>query len=37
MASTASPRAIPGRRLKEIVTDGNWPWWLIWSDAVDGA
>ena len=29
IASTASPSATPGGRLNEIVTDGNWPWWLI--------
>jgi hypothetical protein len=27
-ASTASPSETPGSRLKEIVTEGNWPWWL---------
>ena len=29
IASTASPSAAPGARLKEIVTAGNWLWWLI--------
>jgi hypothetical protein len=27
-ASTASLRAAPGRRLKEIVTAGSWPTWF---------
>src|SRR6266481_6112325 len=31
---TAWPIAVPGTRLNEIVTDGNWPWWLITSGAV---
>ncbi len=26
-----------GRRLKEMVTDGNRPWWLTESGAVAGA
>ena len=26
--STASPRAPPGGRLNETVTEGNWPEWL---------
>ncbi len=25
--STAVPRETPGTRLKEMVTDGNWPTW----------
>ena len=29
MASVAWPSATPGARLKQIVTAGNWPWWLI--------
>ena len=29
----ASPIAVPGSRLNEIVTDGNWPWWLTTSGA----
>ena len=33
MALTASPIAVPGSRLNEIVTDGNWPWWLTTSGA----
>ena len=33
MALTAWPIAVPGARLNEIVTDGNWPWWLITSGA----
>src|ERR1700691_6264889 len=24
-------------RLKETVTEGNWPWWLIDSDSVPGS
>src|SRR5450756_566194 len=38
--ATASPSAIPGRRLNESVTDGNWPVWLtdsgptVWRVAV---
>jgi hypothetical protein len=35
IASTASPRATPGGRLNEIVTDGNWPEWLMLRGAVD--
>ena len=31
MASTASPSAMPGRRLNDSVTAGNWPWWLTES------
>ena len=34
MALTASPSDLPGARLKESVTQGNWPWWLIVSGAV---
>src|SRR6476646_9077977 len=33
MALTACPIAVPGARLNEIVTDGNWPVWLITSGA----
>ena len=33
MAATAWPIATPGSRLNEIVTDGNWPWWLTTSGA----
>ena len=29
IASTASPSAAPGARLNDIVTAGNWLWWLI--------
>ena len=29
MAFTASPSEAPGARLKDMVTTGNWPWWLI--------
>ena len=28
MALVASPNEASGARLKEIVTTGNWPWWL---------
>src|SRR3954470_12696621 len=35
IASTAWPRATPGGRLKEIVTDGNWPEWLTVRGAVE--
>ncbi len=34
MALTASPSDSPAARLNEIVTAGNWPWWLIASGAV---
>ena len=33
IASTASPSAYRGARLKDSVTDGNWPWWLMVSGA----
>ena len=33
MRSTAWPSAVPGARLKETVTAGNWPWWLMVSGA----
>ena len=29
IASTAWPSAAPGARLNEMVTAGNWLWWLI--------
>ncbi len=29
IAFTASPSEAPGLRLNEIVTAGNWPWWLM--------
>ncbi|KAG1433957.1 hypothetical protein G6F55_014626 [Rhizopus delemar] len=29
MASTALDSDAPGARLNEMVTAGNWPWWLI--------
>ncbi len=29
--STASPRATPGLRLKDRVTEGSWPVWLMVS------
>jgi hypothetical protein len=29
IVSTASPRAKPGLRLNEIVTDGSWPAWAM--------
>jgi hypothetical protein len=31
MRSTASPSETPGCRLKEMVTDGSCPWWLMVS------
>ena len=34
MRSTASPSAVPGARLNEMVTAGNWPWWLMVSGAI---
>ena len=34
MASVAWLSAVPGARLKEIVTAGNCPWWLIDSGCV---
>src|ERR1700685_4811982 len=37
MASMASPREALSARLKETVTEGNWPWWLIDSDSVPGS
>ena len=37
MARTAWPSEAPGARLKESVTAGNWPWWLMASGAVLGA
>src|SRR3546814_1704194 len=29
IALTACPSATPGARLNEMVTAGNWPWWLM--------
>src|ERR1700722_18733237 len=37
MASMACPREALPARLKETVTEGNWPWWLIDSDSVPGS
>src|ERR1700684_3366778 len=37
MASIASPSEAFPARLKETVTDGNWPWWLIDSASVPGS
>ncbi len=37
MSSMASPSEALGARLKETVTEGNWPWWLIDSDSVPGS
>src|SRR3984957_19345968 len=37
IASMASPREAFPARLKETVTEGNWPWWLIDSDSVPGS
>ena len=34
MASIAWPMEIPGLRLKEMVTEGNWPVWVIDSGPV---
>src|ERR1700704_3130449 len=31
MAVMALPRAAPGARLKDTVTEGNCPWWLMES------
>jgi len=33
IARVAWPRDTPGARLNEIVTAGNWPWWLTDSGA----
>ena len=33
IASVACPSAVFGARLKEIVTAGNCPWWLMESGA----
>ena len=35
-AATASPKATPGLRLKEMVTDGSWPRWLTVSGPTPG-
>jgi hypothetical protein len=35
IASTACPSATPAGRLKEMVTDGNWPEWLMLRGAVE--
>ena len=32
--ATASPSEAPLARLKEIVTAGNWLWWLLASGAI---
>ena len=37
IARTASPSETPGARLKETVTTGNCPWWLIASGARDAS
>ena len=34
MAATASLSEAPGARLKLMVTEGNWSWWLMASGAV---
>ena len=34
MASTAAPSELPGLRLNESVTAGNWPSWMMASGAV---
>ena len=36
MAATASPRATPPARLKEMVTAGNCPRWLTESEVLVG-
>src|SRR6204780_1709532 len=36
MASMASPSEALPARLKDAVTEGNCPWWLIDSDSVPG-
>ena len=33
ICATASPRDAPRARLNEIVTAGNWLWWLLASGA----
>jgi hypothetical protein len=33
MPATAWPIDQPGEGLYQIVTDGNWPWWLTKSGA----
>ena len=33
ICATASLSAAPGARLKDSVTAGNWPWWLMVSGA----
>ena len=35
MARTASPSEERSATLNEMVTDGNWPWWLTESEVVD--
>src|SRR5512141_2015616 len=35
-ADTASPRATPGRRLNERVTEGSWPRWFTRSGPTPG-
>src|ERR1700677_117705 len=37
MASMAWPSEALSDRLKETVTEGNWPWWLIESGSVPGS
>ena len=36
IAVTASPRAMPGARLKDSVTEGKKPWWFTASGVVVG-
>src|ERR1700761_5824603 len=36
MSSMAVPSEALGARLNEMVTLGNWPWWLMESDSVVG-
>ena len=33
ISATASLSAAPGAKLKDSVTAGNWPWWLMVSGA----
>ena len=34
IAATAAPSELPGRRLKERVIAGNWPWCMMARGAV---
>jgi len=37
IALTASPRAVPGSEVEEMVAAGNCPWWLMESGEVPGS